>query len=58
MGDLTFALVDAASFAEIPLPAQPGARCQSCDYWERLDGSRAVAEEEADSRSALKRSRR
>jgi hypothetical protein len=57
MGDLTFALVDAASFEEIPLPAQPGARCQTCDYWERLDGARSTPEEEAESRSALKRSR-
>jgi hypothetical protein len=57
MGDLTFALVDAAGFEEIPLPAQPGARCQSCDYWERLDGSRAAAPDEAEARSGLKRSR-
>jgi hypothetical protein len=57
MGDLTFALVDAASFDEIPDPAQPDARCQTCDYWERLDGSRSAAESDAEARSAVKRSR-
>lgn len=40
MGDLTFSLVDEASIDTIPAPARPGARCQTCDYWERLDGSR------------------
>jgi hypothetical protein len=57
MGELTFGLVDAGSFDEIPDPAQPGARCQTCDYWERLDGSRSAADTDAESRSALKRSR-
>jgi hypothetical protein len=49
MGDpgLAFTLVDAESFASIPAPAQPGARCQTCDYWERLDGRRDAAESEA-----------
>jgi hypothetical protein len=37
---LRFTLVDEAFFAAIPAPAQPGARCQTCDYWERLDGRR------------------
>lgn len=40
MPDLTFALVDEASIDAIPAPARPGARCQTCDYWERLEGSR------------------
>jgi len=40
MAELQFSLVDAGSFEEIPAPARPGARCQTCDYWERLDGSR------------------
>jgi hypothetical protein len=57
MTDLTFALVDASSFDAIPDPAQPGARCQTCDYWERLDGSRSAPEADANARSALKRSR-
>src|SRR5437762_13190995 len=35
-----FSLLDEASFEEIPEPARPGSRCQTCDYWERLDGSR------------------
>lgn len=39
MAELRFALVDAGSFDAIPAPARPGARCQSCDYWERLEGS-------------------
>jgi hypothetical protein len=44
---LTFTLVDPESFAAIPAPAQPGARCQTCDYWERLDGHREASESEA-----------
>jgi hypothetical protein len=39
-GELTFSLVDEASFEAIPAPARPGSRCQTCDYWERLDGTR------------------
>ena len=41
---LTFTLVDPESFDSIPTPALPGARCQTCDYWERLDGSREASE--------------
>ncbi len=37
---LTFTLVDADSFDAIPAPARAGSRCQTCDYWERLDGTR------------------
>jgi len=40
MPELSFSLVDAQGFESIPAPARPGARCQTCDYWERLDGSR------------------
>jgi hypothetical protein len=40
MADLLFTLVDPDAFSEIPAPARPGARCQTCDYWERVDGSR------------------
>lgn len=40
MSGLTFALVDEASIDSIPAPARPAARCQTCDYWERLEGSR------------------
>jgi len=40
MAELAFALIDAASFERIPVPARAGARCQTCDYWERLDGTR------------------
>jgi hypothetical protein len=40
MPELRFSLVDSGSFDSIPAPARPGARCQTCDYWERLDGSR------------------
>ncbi|MDQ2934467.1 MAG: hypothetical protein M3R49_05700 [Chloroflexota bacterium] len=57
MADLTFAVVDASSFDAIPDPAQPGARCQTCDYWERLDGSRSPAAADAQARADLKRSR-
>ena len=44
MPELRFSLVDSASFDAIPLPARPGARCQTCDYWERLDGGREAAD--------------
>jgi hypothetical protein len=60
MDDLEFALVDETSFADIPGPVAPGARCQTCDYWERLDGSRAAPDEGATdgtARESLKRSR-
>ena len=40
MDGLTFSLVDEASIEAIPEPARPGASCQTCDYWERLEGSR------------------
>jgi hypothetical protein len=40
MTELLFTVIDRDSFADIPSPAQPGARCQTCDYWERLDGHR------------------
>jgi len=40
MAELTFALVDESSIEAIPDPARPGARCQTCDYWERLEGRR------------------
>ena len=42
MTELAFELLDEASFEEIPAPAQPGARCQTCDYWERIDGGREM----------------
>jgi len=44
---LTFSLVDADSFGAIPGPAEAGARCQTCDYWERLDGHREASTSEA-----------
>lgn len=44
---LSFSLVDAESFASIPAPAEPGAKCQTCDYWERLDGHREASTSEA-----------
>ena len=47
MSELLFSLVDPDSFADIPAPAQAGARCQTCDYWERLDGHRAADDAEA-----------
>jgi hypothetical protein len=40
MADLEFTVVDEVSFEAVPAPAHPGARCQTCDYWERLDGGR------------------
>ena len=53
--DLTFTLVDEGSFAEIPDPATRGARCQTCDYWERLDGHREASESSAASDLKLSR---
>ncbi len=44
MPDLIFELVDEAGFEAIPSPSRPGAECQTCDYWERLDGSRDAPE--------------
>jgi hypothetical protein len=58
--ELEFVLVDEASFPDIPAPAQPGARCQTCDYWERLDGGRLAPERasgDTNPRAALKRGR-
>ena len=60
MPDLGFRLVDEVSFEQIPHPAQPGARCQTCDYWERIDGSRAAGDPDradASARASLKRQR-
>ncbi|MEP7081967.1 MAG: hypothetical protein ABI841_03210 [Chloroflexota bacterium] len=59
MPDLEFTLVDETNFDEIPLPAQPGARCQTCDYWERLDGGREQPGEGTHlaARATLKRNR-
>jgi hypothetical protein len=53
MTELLFTLVDPESFGDIPAPAQPGARCQTCDYWERLEGSRETKEAESARRSKL-----
>jgi hypothetical protein len=47
MPDLVFTLVDEGSFDAIPAPARPGSRCQTCDYWERIDGSRDSSESSA-----------
>jgi hypothetical protein len=55
MADLEFSLVDEASFGSIPAPSRPGTRCQTCDYWELLDGSRDASESTA--AYELKRSR-
>lgn len=60
MAELEVVLVDEASFDEIPLPAAPGARCQTCDYWERIDGGRhapAADATDAAARATLKRGR-
>jgi hypothetical protein len=58
--ELELLLVDESTIDEIPAPAQPGARCQTCDYWERIDGGREAPEAEApdaDARASLKRER-
>ena len=55
MTELLFSVVDPDSFADSPAPAHPGARCQTCDYWERLDGHRE--REDAEAARSLKLSR-
>ncbi len=55
MPDLRFVLVDEATFDDIPAPARPGARCQTCDYWEGVDGSRET--DDSDAARSLKMSR-
>jgi hypothetical protein len=60
VADLELVALDEASFDDIPDPAQPGARCQTCDYWERLDGGRDAPEADATdagARATLKRQR-
>ena len=52
---LSFTLVDAESFESIPAPAQPGTRCQTCDYWERLDGHREASDSQGDADLKLSR---
>ena len=60
MPDFEFVLVDEATFDDIPAPARPGTRCQTCDYWERIDGTRGApgsGSTDAGARASLKRSR-
>lgn len=59
MPDFEFTLVGEENFDDIPLPAQPGARCQTCDYWERLDGGREAPGEggHPTAKATLKRNR-
>ncbi len=60
MPELEVELLDEERFDQIPAPAAPGARCQTCDYWERIDGGReAPAADATDgpAREALKRGR-
>jgi hypothetical protein len=47
MTELLFTLVDPDSFGDVPAPAAPGARCQTCDYWERLEGTREARDTES-----------
>lgn len=42
--ELTFELVTEENFDAIPAPVGEGLRCQTCDYWERLDGHRDRAD--------------
>lgn len=60
MPDLETVLVEEASFDEIPSPVAAGARCQTCDYWERLEGGREAPDAnapDAAARASLKRDR-
>jgi hypothetical protein len=53
MEGVQFRLVGEAAIDALPAPARPGARCQTCDYWERLEGSREG--DDTDARRAAKR---
>jgi hypothetical protein len=60
MAEFQYSLVDETSFEAIPSPVRPGSRCQTCNYWERLDGRREAPEAdatEASARADLKRGR-
>lgn len=60
MPELEVELLDEERFDEIPAPAAPGARCQTCDYWERIDGGReepAADAPDVAARATLKRGR-
>jgi hypothetical protein len=60
MPDIELRLVDETGFEQIPAPAARGARCQTCDYWERQDGGREAPDDDAPDRQAresLKRQR-
>ncbi|MGQ0606994.1 MAG: hypothetical protein ACT4OQ_00820 [Chloroflexota bacterium] len=60
MPEMTFELVDEVTFDDIPDPAQPRARCRTCDYWERIDGGRDAPEDDArdaNAQATLKRHR-
>jgi len=60
MPELEIRLVDEETFGDIPEPAAVGARCQTCDYWERIDGGREAPASDArdvEARAALKRNR-
>ncbi|MBA4169453.1 MAG: hypothetical protein H0X68_03500 [Chloroflexi bacterium] len=60
MPELTFELLDEANFDDVPAPTQPGGRCQTCDYWERIDGGRdapGADAPDAGARASLKRRR-
>jgi ribosomal protein S18 acetylase RimI-like enzyme len=60
MPELEVVPVDDASFDDIPEPARTGARCQTCDYWERIDGGREAPGADdpgATARASLKRGR-
>jgi hypothetical protein len=55
MAELAFSLIDEGAFDAIPAPARAGARCQTCDYWERLDGTRDASDSGAASELKLAR---
>jgi hypothetical protein len=57
---IEYSLVDEGSFEAIPTPAGSGVRCQTCDYWERRDGTRDASPYSAidvSARAELKRGR-
>ncbi|HVM25326.1 MAG TPA: hypothetical protein VM253_08010 [Candidatus Limnocylindrales bacterium] len=58
MPELEFVAVGDETFADIPAPALREARCQTCDYWERIDGGRQPPDPEATDPAPMERLKR
>jgi len=54
-GELEVSAVAVSSLELVPAPAEEGARCQTCSYWELLDGSRRSEGARFDEAAKLRR---